>query len=206
MDRILTIVIWIVVFVVVTGTTQIAIESLLPSDWVKRSSILSLILGWWVAELVRTKRISATTRWVIAIPSGIVAATAMFFFLAFTFSIAHGFDEVSALFAAIDMNEMPVAGTYIILVTRAASAAVLIIATAYVVPASHTRVAFAAGVVVGIISCGLFGYVLWMAAAADFGLTFGNWYRLILELISLLLGSALGIGLGAAVRENDVKT
>ena len=206
MDKFWTIVIWILVFVIVTGSTQIAIESLVPSEWVKRSSIFAFILGWWVAELVRKKRISVAARWTLAIPSGIVAAIATNFLLVFVFSIAHGFDAVSALFAAIDMNGMPVSGTYIMFVTRAATAAVLVVVTAYVVPAFHTRVAIASGGVVGVISFGLFGYVIWMAATTDFDLTISNWYRLILELVSLLIGSALGIGLGSVARKNNANT
>ena len=56
MNKLWTIVIWILVFIVVTGLTQMALESLVPNEWVKRSSIFALVLGWWVAEQVRKKR------------------------------------------------------------------------------------------------------------------------------------------------------
>jgi hypothetical protein len=58
MNKFWTIVIWILVFVIVTGSTQIAIESLVPSEWVQPSSILAIVLGWWVAELVRKRNVA----------------------------------------------------------------------------------------------------------------------------------------------------
>jgi branched-subunit amino acid ABC-type transport system permease component len=58
MNKFWTIVIWILVFVIVTGSAQIAIESLVPSEWVKPSSILAIVLGWWVAELVRKRNVA----------------------------------------------------------------------------------------------------------------------------------------------------
>ena len=136
-------------------------------------------------------------RWIVAIPAGIVAAVATYFLLAFVFSIAHGFDAVASFWAALDMNGMPVAGTYIIFGTRGITAAVLVAVTANIVPAFHTRVAIASGCVVSILSFALFAYVVWMAAAADMSLTMGMWYRNILELVSLLAGSAIGAVIGS---------
>ena len=136
-------------------------------------------------------------RWVVAVPAGLGAAVSTFFLLSFVFSIAHGFDAVAAFWAAPDMNGMPIAGTYIIFGTRAITAAVLVAVIAKIVPAHHRHVAVASGCVVGVLSFVLFAYVTRTVVAMDMSLTMGMWYRNILELVSLLAGSAIGAAMGS---------
>lgn len=56
MERLVKIVIWIVLFLAVVGVAEYSLNAIVSDDLDKYTGPVAIILGWWVAELVRKKR------------------------------------------------------------------------------------------------------------------------------------------------------
>ena len=80
-------------------------------------------------------------RWIIAVPAGLAAWYAATFSIGMAFSVIHGEELVDSLWAAPDMNGMPIIGTYIIFVTRMVAAASLVGMILPIVPGYQKQVA-----------------------------------------------------------------
>ena len=128
-------------------------------------------------------------RWIFALPIGGLAAFLVHLLNVFAFSIAHGFDEVSDLYDAIDMAGMPITGTYIIFFTRAATTGVFLYTTIFLVPKYKKPIAVMLAGVNIILAVGMLVYLAGMMYHV---LSIGAWYRLILECVSLCFGAVIG--------------
>lgn len=144
-------------------------------------------------------------RWVAAIPAGIASAVAMHLFVSVAFSIGHGFGTVASFWAAADMNGMWVSGTYILFVTRAATAAALVGVIVHVSPAMHKQVAIISTSIVCLASLVMLAFLSWVAGKSGASLVFGTWYRAILEFTSIVVGCVAGAGIALGGRERRAR-
>ncbi len=144
-------------------------------------------------------------RWVIALPVGIAASFAVHMVSVFGFSLGHGFEEVATFWNSTDMAGMPISGTYIMFVTRLATAAALVGVTVWVIPNYKKKAATTLAMVVSILSIALLIYLVYQSVGANMSIGFGVWYRNILEMVSIVIGSIIGAGVGSSF-ENDTET
>lgn len=144
-----------------------------------------------------------TIRWLVALPAALIAAIAAHFLVSFALSIGHGFDTIASFWRASDMNGMPVSGTYIVLVTRAVSAAALVGVIAYLVPKYNRTIGLASAFVVGVAAIVLFIYLVWslVSSGADVGV--GVWYRTSLEVLGIVGGALAGAAVGASAAGDE---
>ena len=105
------------------------------------------------------------------------------------FGIIHGFDRVDAFWEAPDMDGVPIIGTYIIFVTRAVAAASLVGIIIYIVPRYHKQIAIIAAALVSVGAAAIFIYQI---VSTDQHLSGEGWYKLILDMLSMMLGGAGG--------------
>jgi hypothetical protein len=138
-------------------------------------------------------------RWAAAVPMAVLAAFAVHMALGITFGIGHGFDKVEFFWLSRDMASMPISGTYIMLVTRAASTCTLVGVAAWVVPRLKIQVGIVLAIVICIYTSALFIYVLYQSVHLGLTLGFSGWYRSILEWVSIIIGCAFGIGVAAGI-------
>ena len=131
-------------------------------------------------------------RWIIALPLGVAAALATHIFLGFIFSLAHGFNEVELFWQSSDMAGMPISGTYMMFATRVTTSAVLIWAAVWVVPKFKQQTSIALAVIVSVSALALLVYLLYESIHLNLPLGFGGWYRNILEMVSIVMGSLIG--------------
>jgi hypothetical protein len=133
-------------------------------------------------------------RWIIAVPAGLTAWYAATFSLGMAFSAIHGEELVDSLWAAPDMNGIPIIGTYIIFLTRMVAAASLVGIILRLVPDYHKQVAI---VVVSLVSAAALislGFILFQDLSAGLSNVLSAWCRDILELLSIIFGAILGAG------------
>jgi hypothetical protein len=133
-------------------------------------------------------------RWIIAVPAGLAAWYAATFSIGMAFIVIHGKELVDALWAAPDMNGMPIIGTYIIFVTRMVAAASLVGMILRIVPGYHKQVAI---VVVSLVSAAAvisLGVILFQDVSAGLNNVLSAWCRDILEMLSIILGAIIGAG------------
>lgn len=133
-------------------------------------------------------------RWIIAVPAGLTAWYAATFSLGMAFSGLHGEELVDSLWAAPDMNGIPIIGTYIIFATRAVAAASLVGIILHIVPDYHKQVA---NIVVSLVSAAAvisLGFILFQDISAGLSNVLSAWCRDILELLSIIFGAILGAG------------
>jgi hypothetical protein len=133
-------------------------------------------------------------RWIIAVPAGLAAWYAATFSIGMAFSAIHGEELVDSLWAAPDMNGIPIIGTYIIFVTRMVAAASLVGMILRLVPGYHKQVA---NVVVSLVSAAAvisLGAILFQDISAGLSNVLSAWCRDILELLSIIFGAILGAG------------
>jgi hypothetical protein len=133
-------------------------------------------------------------RWIIAVPAGLAAWYAATFSIGMAFSVIHGEELVDSLWAAPDMNGMPIISTYIIFVTRMVAAASLVGMMLRIVPGYHKQVAI---VVVSLVSAGAvisLGFILFQDVSAGLNNVLSAWCRDILELLSIIFGAIIGAG------------
>ena len=135
-------------------------------------------------------------RWIIAIPAGIAASFLMHMFSLYSFSLGHGYDDVSALLDSIDMNGMPLRGTYILLFTRLASSAALVGCAVLIVPKYKKKFGIVLAVIVSIFAISLLIFLMHQAIGLKIPLGPSVWYRNILEMIGVVSGSILGAYIG----------
>jgi hypothetical protein len=133
-------------------------------------------------------------RWIIAVPAGLTAWYAATFSLGMAFSALHGEELVDSLWAAPDMNGIPIIGTYIIFVTRMVAAASLVGIILRLVPGYHTQVANAVVALVSAAAVISLGVILFQDISAGLSNVLSAWYRDILELVSIIFGAILGAG------------
>lgn len=131
-------------------------------------------------------------RWVLALPAGALAAFLTQMFTDVAFGLCYGSETVYRFYDSPDMAGMPVSGTLILLVTRIATAAILLYTTIVLVPNYKRQAAVILVVVLSMLSIGWFISLVWSAFNMDYTITAGMWYRLILEGISLFLGIVVG--------------
>ena len=131
-------------------------------------------------------------RWVIAVPAGVMLWFAANHSIGMAFGIIHGFERVDAFWEAPDMDGAPIIGTYIIFVTRTVAAASLVGVMIYIVPRYHKQVAIVAASLVSAAAIGFLGYVLFEAGSADLNIGPDGWYRLILDMLSIIMGAIFG--------------
>jgi len=55
-ERAVTILIWVIVFCLVVGVVEVVLNALAPENLDRYTGPVAIVLGWWVAELVRKKR------------------------------------------------------------------------------------------------------------------------------------------------------
>ena len=133
-------------------------------------------------------------RWIIAVPAGLTAWYTATFSLGMAFSGLHGEELVDSLWAAPDMNGIPIIGTYIIFLTRMVAAASLVGIILRLVPDYHKQVA---NVVVSLVSAAAaisLGVILFQDVSAGLSNVLSAWYRDILELLSIIFGAIIGAG------------
>jgi hypothetical protein len=133
-------------------------------------------------------------RWIIAVPAGLTAWYAATFSLGMAFSAIHGEELVDSLWAAPDMNGIPIIGTYIIFLTRMVAAASLVGIILRLVPDYHKQVA---NVLVSLVSATAvisLGFILFQDLSAGLSNVLSAWCRDILELLSIIFGAILGAG------------
>jgi hypothetical protein len=128
-----------------------------------------------------------------AIPLAIAAGFIAHVVLVFMASLAHGFNEVSALWASQDMAGMPVSGTYTVVITRAITAGALVVVAAIVVPSHKKIAAFAMAAVVTVASAVILTYFIYRGITSDAHIGFGVWYRSIIESIAYIIGAFSGV-------------
>lgn len=133
-------------------------------------------------------------RWIIAVPAGLTAWYAATFSLGMAFSALHGEELVDSLWAAPDMNGIPIIGTYIIFVTRMVAAASLVGIILRLVPGYHTQVANAVVALVSTAAVISLGVILFQDISAGLSNVLSAWCRDILELVSIIFGAILGAG------------
>lgn len=128
-------------------------------------------------------------RWAIAVPAGVMLWYAANHSVGIAFGIIHGFDRVDAFWEAPDMDGVPIIGTYIIFVTRAVAAASLVGIIIYIVPRYHKQIAIIAAALVSVGAAAIFIYQI---VSTDQHLSGEGWYKLILDMLSMMLGGAGG--------------
>ena len=128
-------------------------------------------------------------RWAIAVPAGIMLWYAANHSIGIAFGVIHGFERVEAFWDAPDMDGVPIIGTYIIFVTRAVAAASLVGVIIYIVPRYHKQVAIIAA---SLVSATFSGFMLFEAVSADQSISPEGWYRLILDMLSIIFGAVAG--------------
>lgn len=133
-------------------------------------------------------------RWIIAVPAGLTAWYAATFSLGMAFSALHGEELVDSLWAAPDMNGIPIIGTYIIFVTRMIAAASLVGIILRLVPGYHTQVANTVVALVSAAAVISLGVILFQDISAGLSNVLSAWCRDILELVSIIFGAILGAG------------
>lgn len=133
-------------------------------------------------------------RWIIAIPAGLTAWYAATFSLGMAFSGLHGEELVDSLWAAPDMNGIPIIGTYIIFTTRMVAAASLVGIILRLVPGYHTQVANTVVALVSAAAVISLGVILFQDISAGLSNVLSAWCRDILELVSIIFGAILGAG------------
>ena len=133
-------------------------------------------------------------RWIIAVPAGLTAWYAATFSLGMAFSGLHGEELVDSLWAAPDMNGIPIIGTYIIFVTRMIAAASLVGIILRLVPGYHTQVANTVVALVSAAAVISLGVILFQDISAGLSNVLSAWCRDILELLSIIFGAILGAG------------
>jgi hypothetical protein len=131
-------------------------------------------------------------RWIIAVPAGLMLWFAANYSIGMAFGFLHGFEAVDSFWEALDMNGMPISGTYIILVTRIVAAASLVGMIIYVVPRYHKQVAIVVASLVSAAAVGFLGFILFQAMSADLNIGLDGWYRHILDMLSIILGGIVG--------------
>jgi glucan phosphoethanolaminetransferase (alkaline phosphatase superfamily) len=131
-------------------------------------------------------------RWIIAVPAGLLLWFAANYSIGMAFGFLHGFETVDSFWEALDMNGMPISGTYIILVTRIVAAASLVGMIIYVVPRYHKQVAIVVASLVSAAAVGFLGFILFQAMSADLNIGLDGWYRHILDMLSIILGGIVG--------------
>ena len=144
-------------------------------------------------------------RWLIALPIGIAASFAIHMLSVFAFSWGHGFEEVASLWDSSDMAGMPISGTYIIFVTRLAAAAALVVGTVWVIPSHNKKAATILAIIISVISIAVLIFLIYLSFRVNQSIGFGVWYRNILEMVSIVTGSIIGVGIGSSF-EKRTKT
>ena len=133
-------------------------------------------------------------RWIIAVPAGLTAWYAATFSLGMAFSGLHGEELVDSLWAAPDMNGIPIIGTYIIFTTRMVAAASLVGIILRLVPGYHTQVANTVVALVSAAAVISLSVILFQDISAGLSDVLSAWCRDILELVSIIFGAILGAG------------
>jgi hypothetical protein len=133
-------------------------------------------------------------RWIIAVPAGLAAWYAATFTIGMAFGIIHGDELVGSLWAAPDMNGMPIIGTYIIGVTRMVAAASLVGVILRVVPGYHKQVVIVVAFLVSAAAVIFLGVILFQDVSAGLNIGLSGWYRDILEMLSIIFGAIIGAG------------
>lgn len=133
-------------------------------------------------------------RWIIAVPAGLTAWYAATFSLGMAFSALHGEELVDSLWAAPDMNGIPIIGTYIIFTTRMVAAASLVGIILRLVPGYHTQVANTVVALVSAAAVISLGVILFQDISAGLSNVLSAWCRDLLELVSIIFGAILGAG------------
>ena len=133
-------------------------------------------------------------RWIIAVPAGLTAWYAATFSLGMAFSGLHGEELVDSLWAAPDMNGIPIIGTYIIFTTRMVAAASLVGIILRLVPGYHTQVANTVVALVSAAAVISLGVILFQDISAGLSNVLSAWCRDLLELVSIIFGAILGAG------------
>lgn len=142
-------------------------------------------------------------RWIIAIPAGIAASFLFHMFSVYGFSLGHGFDEVSALLNSMDMNGMPLRGTYILLITRLVSSAALVGCAVLIVPKYKKIFGIVLATIVTIFAISFLIFLIHQAVSLEIPLGPSLWYRNIVEMVGIIAGNLLGayIGLSSVKQE-----
>jgi hypothetical protein len=133
-------------------------------------------------------------RWIIAVPAGLAAWYAATFSIGMAFSFIHGEELVDSLWAAPDMNGIPIIGTYIIFITRMVAAASLVGIILRIVPGYHKQVAIVAVSLVSSAALISLGVILFQDVSAGLSNVLSAWCRDILELLSIIFGAIIGAG------------
>jgi len=133
-------------------------------------------------------------RWIIAVPAGLAAWYAATFSIGMAFSSIHGEELVDSLWAAPDMNGIPIIGTYIIFITRMVAAASLVGIILRIVPGYHKQVAIVAVSLVSSAALISLGVILFQDVSAGLSNVLSAWCRDILELLSIIFGAIIGAG------------
>jgi len=131
-------------------------------------------------------------RWAIAVPAGFAAWFGANYSIGVTFGFLHGFDTVEEFWDSSDMNGMPYSGTYIILVTRIVAAAALVGMTVYLVPRHHKRMAVIMAALVSAAAAAFLGVVWFQSENGALKISQDGWYRHILDMLSIIVGSVFG--------------
>ena len=131
-------------------------------------------------------------RWAIAVPAGIMLWFGANYSIGTAFGIIHGIDRVDDFWEALDMDGVPIIGTYIIFVTRTIAAASLVGMIIYIVPRYHKQVAIVAASLVSVAAIGFLGFVVFQAANGDLDLSPEGWYKHILDILSIMFGAIVG--------------
>lgn len=88
---------------------------------------------------------------------------------------------------------MPVSGTYTVIITRAITAAAVVVVGAIVVPSHKRAVALTMAAIVTVVSACMLGYFIYSGITSEHHLGFGVWYRTIIELVAYVVGAFSGV-------------
>ena len=131
-------------------------------------------------------------RWLLLIPGGIAAAIITHVVGVISLASGHGINESLAFWAASDMNDWWVSGTITLILSRGGSGALSTWAVFQIAPNHKLGAARAwIGLLVALTVFLLYAVVNAISGLEHSSLSFGHWYRFLVEMGALLGGAIL---------------
>jgi len=142
-------------------------------------------------------------KWIFLLPLVLLASFLIHVFVKISIGFMHGFDEMTAFWAADDMAGMPIVGTYAIGLTFISAYLAPIFFAAKLAPSHKQLVVMLVASVEFLILIVITAYLLWFTFMNEISLDFGVWYRALLEGVSALIGVVVGYGISKQEAETQ---